>query len=66
MFVSYDIVYPLRFLYPRKPRNKDSNSINKSKGKKLLLPRINKTVPVDTVIQEMPDEDGMLEDFTIK
>ena len=32
----------------------------------LLPPRIKNTVPVDTVIQEIADEDGMLEYITIK
>ena len=34
--------------------------------RKLLPTRRKKTGPVDTVIQEITDEDGMLEDITIE
>ena len=66
MFVSDDIIYCPRLFNPRKPRNKKSTSRNKSKRCKLILPRRNKTFPFDTVIQEITDEDGMLEDITIE
>ena len=49
-----------------KPRNKNFTSRKNSKKRKLLLPRINNTGPVDTVIQEITDEDGMLEDIKIE
>ena len=48
-----------------KPRNKNFNSINKSMRRNIIPPRIKKTGKVDTVTQEITDEDGMLEDITI-
>ena len=60
MFVSDDIIYRPIFFNPRKPSNKNLNSINNSKSKNILLPRRNDTGTVDTVIQEITDEDGML------
>ena len=57
MFVSDDIISSPIFLNPRKPK--------KSRRRKLLLPRRKNTGPVDTVIQQITDEDGMLEDITV-
>ena len=42
------------------------NSRKKSKMRKLLPTRRNKTGPVDTMVQEITDENGMLEDITIE
>ena len=50
----------------RKPRNKNLTSRNNSNRRKLLFPRRNNKAPVDTLIQEITDEYGMLEDFTIE
>ena len=66
MFVSDYIIYRPRFFNPIKPRNNKWTSRDKSKRRKLLLPRRNNTGPVDTAIQEITDEDGMLEDITIE
>ena len=66
MFVLDDIISRPRFFNPRKPRNKKSTSRKKSKRREIILPRRKKTGPVDTVIQEITDEDGMLEDITIE
>ena len=41
-------------------------SRKKSKRRKVLLPRINNKGPVDTVIQEIIGEDGIVEDITIE
>ena len=60
MFVSDYIIYCPRFSNLRKPRNKNLTSRNKSKRSNLLPPRRNNTVPVDTVIQEINDEYGMI------
>ena len=59
MFVSDYIISHPRFFNPRKPRNKKLTSRNKSTRRKILLPRRNKMVPVDNVIQEITGEDGM-------
>ena len=61
-----DIISRPRFFDPRKPSNKNLNPRNNSKSRNLLLPRRNDTGPVDTVIQEITDEDGMLADITIE
>ena len=66
MFVSDDIISRPRFFNPRKTRNKNLTSRNKSKRRKLILTSINKTGPVDTVIQEITNKYGMLEDTTIE
>ena len=66
MFVSADIISCPSFFNPRKPRNKNLTSRNKSKRRKLLLTRRKKTGPVDTVIKEIADEEGMLEDITVE
>ena len=66
MFVSDYIIYRPRFFNPRQPSNKNLTSKKKSKMRKLLPTRRNKTGPVDTVIQEITDENGMLEDITIE
>ena len=66
MFVSDDIIYCPRFFNPSKPRNNKWTSIDKSNRRKLLLPSRKNTGPVDTAIQEITDEDGMLEYITIE
>ena len=66
MFFSYYIISYTRFFHPGKPRNKKLASRNKSKRRNILPLRRKKMVPVDTVIQEITDEDGMLEDITIE
>ena len=66
MVVSYDIISCPRFFNTRKPRNKNLNSRKKSKRSKDLLPRRNNMGKVDSVIQEITDEDGMLKDITIE
>ena len=66
MFVLDDIILLPRFFNPRKPRNENLNPRKKPKMRKLLPPRRNKMGPVDTVIQEITDEDCMIEDITIK
>ena len=66
MLVSDDIIYRPRYLNSRKPSNKNLTSRNKSERRKLLLPSRKKTVPVDTLIQEITDEYGMLADITIE
>ena len=66
MFVSDYIIYQPSFFNPRKPRNKNLNSRKKSKRSKDLLPRRNNMGKVDSVIQEITDEDGMLKDITIE
>ena len=54
------------FLNPRTARNKSLTSINNSNIREILVHRRNMTVPVDTVIQKITDEYGMLEDITIE
>ena len=66
MFVSDDIIYRPRFFNPRKPSNNILTSRKNSKRRKLLIPRIKKKVPVDTVIQGITDVYCMLEDITIE
>ena len=66
MFVSDDIISCPMFFNPRKPTNKNLTSINKSKRRKLILPRRKKMVPFDTTIQYITDEYGMIEDTTIE
>ena len=51
MLVSDNIIYRPSLFNPRKPMNKNLNSIKKSKRRTLLLPRRKKMVPVDTVIK---------------
>ena len=63
MFVSDDIISHPKFFNTRKPRNKDLTSRKKSKRRKLLLTMRNNTGPVDTGIQEITDEYGMIEDI---
>ena len=66
MFVSDDIISHSRFFNPKKPRNKKYTSRNKSNRRKLLLPKRKNMGPVDTLIQEITDEYGILEDITIE
>ena len=48
------------FFNTRKPRNKNLNSRNNSKMRKIIIPRRKNRGPNDTVIQEITDEDGLL------
>ena len=66
MFVSDDIISCPRFFNTKKQRNSNLNSINNSKRRKIILSSRNKTGTVDTVIQKITDEYGMLEDITIE
>ena len=66
MFVSGDIIYCPIFFNPRKLSNKNLTLRKNSKRSKILLPRRNKMGLVDTVIQEITDKDGMLEDIIIE
>ena len=66
MFVSDDVISRPGFFNPRKISNNNLTSRNKSNRRKLLLPRRRNTGPVDTVIHEITDEYGMLEDITIE
>ena len=66
MFVSDDIISCPRFFNPRKPRNKNLTSRNKSMRRKIIIPRIKNMGPVDTAIQEITYEDGFLENITIE
>ena len=65
-FVSRQCFPNTRFFNPSKPSNKNLTSINKSKRRNIILPRRKKTVAVDTVIQEITDEDGIIEDIAIE
>ena len=55
-----------RVFNPRKPRNKNLTSRKKSKRRNIILPSRKNMGSVDTVIQEITYEDGMLEDITIE
>ena len=55
MFVSDDIIYCPRFFNPRKPRNKNLSSRNKSNRRNILVPSKKKAGPIDTVIQVITD-----------
>ena len=66
LFVSDDIIYRSSFLNPMKLRNKKLTSRDNLIRGKLLLPRRKNTGSIDTVIQEITDEDGILEDITIE
>ena len=66
MFFSDDIIACPRLFNPSEPSNKDFTSINKSNRGEILLTRRNIMGQVDTVIQYITDEDGIIEDITIE
>ena len=55
-----------RVFNPRKPRNKNLTSRKKSKRRNIILPSRKNMGSVDTVIQEITYEYGMLQDIAIE